>query len=746
MSTIRNASTTSSDRRPIRLRLRPDIEMSESHFQGERSWVVKDPVALKYFQLREPEYFATQMFDGNTSAAEIRDALESEFPELNINVETVHYLANSLHKNGLLIADQPGQAAPLIKRRNKEIKQKATQLLMSVMSLRLPGVDPERFLTWLYPKTRFMFSRWFTTACVLLMIAATMLVALNAAEFYRRLPEFGQFFNLRNLLFMAAITMVTKSVHELGHGLMCKHFGGECHEIGFMFLVLTPAMYCNTSDSWTLPNKWHRIAIGAGGMYVEIVMAAAATFIWWYTQPGWLHYLALNTVFLCSVTTIIFNANPLLRYDGYYMLSDYLEIPNLAQKSKTSLINGLRVACLGMKPLQARTLPKRNRISFATYAVAAFIYRWFVMILIFWFLAKFFEPWGLSVIGHGLIAMSLVGMVVIPMFKLVKFFWYPGRLREVKSKRLIPTLIVAGLIIWGLFAIPVPRHVTANFVVQPIDADQVYVLQPGSLLELKKQPGDAVKAGETIAILENDELTLEKERLLGKLAFEKANLASLRMARQTLPAASRQIAQSRTSIADIERLLTAHSKKQTQLVLSASRDGSVIPPPNLAATPGGAGGEVLASWSGTPLDEENRMAFFETQTLFCVVGDPAKMKATMVVDQSDVKLIENGQTVQLLLDEIPGRRFEASVSSVSQDALTTLPRELSITNGGNVSVKPLPDGREAPLLTSYEVSVPLTDIDAPMLTGYRGKAKIRVEELPLGQQITRYLRTVVNFR
>ena len=143
-----------------------------------------------------------------------------------------------------------------------------------------------------------LFWRSTTFVFVALMISAAILILSNLSEFYSKLPEFGQFFNVRNILFMGAILIVTKSIHELGHGLMCKHYGGECHEIGFMLLVMTPAMYCNTSDSWLLPNKWHRIAIGAAGMYVETVIAAAATFIWWYTHPGWLHYLALNTICL----------------------------------------------------------------------------------------------------------------------------------------------------------------------------------------------------------------------------------------------------------------------------------------------------------------------------------------------------------------------------------------------------------------------------------------------------------------
>ena len=126
---------------------------------------------------------------------------------------------------------------------------------------------------------------------------------------------------------------MTKVLHEFGHGLSCKHFGGECHEMGVMILVLTPCLYCNVSDSWMLPNKWHRAAIGAAGMYVEVVLASICTFIWWFTEPGLFNYLCLNVMFICSVSTVMFNANPLLRYDGYYILADILEIPNLRQKA-----------------------------------------------------------------------------------------------------------------------------------------------------------------------------------------------------------------------------------------------------------------------------------------------------------------------------------------------------------------------------------------------------------------------------
>ena len=746
MATVNQTSNTSSDRRPIALRLRPDLVIRVSNYQGEDSWVVKDPIALKYYQLRGPEYFASQMLDGATSAVEIREALESEFPELKITTETVHLLVNSLHKNGLLVSDLPGQAEPLKKRRNKELKQKATQLLMSVMSMRFPGVDPEPFLNWLYPKVRFLFWRSTNIVCLMLMVSAAVLILSNLNEFYSRLPEFGQFFNVRNILFMGAIMIVTKSIHELGHGLMCKHFGGECHEIGFMLLVLTPAMYCNTSDSWLLPNKWHRIAIGAAGMYVETVIAAVATFVWWYTHPGWLHYLALNTVFLCSVSTIIFNLNPLLRYDGYYMLSDYLEIPNLGQKSKTSMINALRVACLGMKPVQHRSLPKRRRWAFAAYSVSSFVYRWFVMLMIFWFLIQIFEPYGLSVLAHAMIVMSLFGMIVIPMFKLTKFFLYPGRLREVKQIRLLISAALVAAMFWFLFTIPVSRHVTASFVLRPIDADQVFVVEPGKIQKLNKKPGDLVSKGETIAILENDDLDLEAEQLKGSLARENATLATLKLANRDRAGTGRQIAETSVRIAEIEKRLKSQALKRKHLNLVASRDGQLIAPPNIAAPPASQAVERLGRWSGTPLDAENRNAHFDASTLFCIVGDPTRMQATLVVDESDINLVSAGQKVELMFDELPGERFTAEVANVSRDSLRELPRELSITNGGSVAAEPRGDGSESPLLTSYEVAVPLANIDSKLLTGFRGSAKIKVSELPLGQQIVRYVRTVINFR
>ncbi len=729
------------------MRKRYDLEVQETVYQGEKSWILKDPVALKYFRLQAPEYMAFEMIDGVNSYATIKLHLENQFPEMELRIEDVYALVTSLHKSGLLLSDAAGQDQPLTERRNKELKQKGMKLLMSAMSLKFPGVDPERFLNWLYPKVSWLFSRWATAICFAVCACALMLVLSNLEEFYRKLPEFSQFFNFNNLLFMGSILIVTKSIHELGHGLMCKHFGGECHEIGFMLLVMTPAMYCNTSDSWTLPNKWHRIAIGAAGMYVEVVLAAFATFLWWHTQPGFAHFLALNIMFLCSFSTLVFNANPLLRYDGYYMLSDYLEIPNLSQKSNMALIDQLKVNCLGMKPNNSRLMPQRGLLTFAVYAVASFLYRWFVMLAIFWFLIHLFRPYGLEILGHLLIGMSMIGMVVIPLYKATKFFLWPGRFREVKMIRLLTTGALVFAFAWALFSIPVTHHVTASFVTRPIDAQMVYATAPGTLTDVSFRPGDKVNAGEQIARLESVDLQIEAERLRGQLENLQATVAAYRATTSSNPSNARLIAETKIKSSEVERQIELHKKTQANLVSIAQRDGVVMPPPNIPVRPYDSSTRQLKTWSGTPLDPENENLFVEPGTLICMVGDPERMKATLAVEQSERALVEVGQHVRLMLDEMPGIEFGGTVDFIGQDPMTSVARELSQNNGGGIATRVSATGEEVPMLTWYEVSVTIqSQSDYPLMSGFRGAAKIKTSDMPLGDRLIRYITNVVRFR
>ena len=158
-----------------------------------------------------------------------------------------------------------------------------------------------------------------------------------STNFARGCRKCSALFDPRNLFWLLLAIGAVKVLHELGHALACKHFGGEVHELGFMLLVFAPCLYCDVSDAWRLPSKWQRIAVSAAGMVVELVLAALATIVWWYAQPGVVQLVALNIMIVCTVSTLLVNGNPLLRYDGYYILSDLVETPNLWQRSREVL-------------------------------------------------------------------------------------------------------------------------------------------------------------------------------------------------------------------------------------------------------------------------------------------------------------------------------------------------------------------------------------------------------------------------
>ncbi len=740
---FQDLSQITSDQRPLALRLRPDLFMQESFFQGQRCWVVKDPLAMKYFRLLEPEYAALQALGQPISVRQLKQLLDQQFPDRLFRMDDVQRLVGQFHQQGLLISDAAHQAAPLLKRNSKEVRQKWLRVFTSVLAWRFPGVDPDQFLTWLYPKIRWAFSRAFVTCVGLLCASAALLVLRNLDEVQRRLPEFYQFFGFQNMLMMGGILVFTKSFHEMGHGMMCKHFGGECHEIGFMLLVLTPAMYCNTSDSWVLPNKWHRIAIGAAGMYVELILAGICTWIWWYTQPGWLHHLTLNIVFLCSVSTVMFNANPLLRYDGYYMMSDLLEIPNLSQKSQLSLINRLRTICLGMDPVPSRFLPERNQSMFALYSVSSFAYRWFVYFSIMWFLTKIFKPYGLEILGYTMIGMSLIGMIVVPAYKLTKFFKAPGRWRQVKKPRLLASAVVGLIVLAAIACIPLPHYVYAPLVVRPDQAEYVYVTVPGNLRKINVAPGARVEPGRLLVELSDPQLELDIEQLKGQRESLKRQIESRENAARTSTEEARQIGELNAKLISVKHEIELAEQNLARLTVKANTAGVVFPPPD---SPGPESGMHQVAWSRTPLDTENLGALLPMQTLVCIIGEPKRMKAVLLLEQSDIQFIQPGQKVQLILDEFRYRRLNGLVENVSRNQLGALPPELSTTHGGPVGGTPSASGAETPQLTYFEATVPLHDLALDLTPGFRGNAKIRVGQASVGWRMLRLLRTVFFFR
>jgi putative peptide zinc metalloprotease protein len=436
----------SSTTRSIGLRKRGDLDVTRQVYQGQAWFVVKDPISLHYFRFRPEEYALLEMLDGDASLERLKDDFEARFPPRRITVDELARFVATLHRSGLVIGDRPGQGPQLFERRRQRKWKEWVAWISNVMALRFRGIDPDWLLEKMNPWLGWIFSPAAILAGLAFAASALLLVLVNFETFRSKLPEFNQFFAAGNWLYLAIALGVTKVIHEFGHGLSCKYYGGECHEMGVMLLVFTPCLYCDVSDSWMLPNKWKRAAIGAAGMYVEVVMAAVATYLWWNSHAGVFNQICLDVMFVSSVSTILFNANPLLRYDGYYILSDVLEIPNLRQKANSILGRIASHWCLGIKQPEDPFLPQRKLGWFALYAVASSLYGWFVSLSIFLFVWNVFKPYRLQVLGQILAGAALWGLVIRPMQGMIKFLQVPGRRDEVKAVNVISTTAVAGVV------------------------------------------------------------------------------------------------------------------------------------------------------------------------------------------------------------------------------------------------------------------------------------------------------------
>ncbi|MGB7323614.1 MAG: site-2 protease family protein, partial [Rubripirellula sp.] len=371
-----SAPPTANSSRALLVRKRLDLKVVETRHKHDSAIVVKDPIAMKYHRLRPDEYFVLERLDGNTTLEQIRSAYETTYAPQKVTTGELNQLVFRLHQSGLTISDVALQGDRLRERNQKEKTQKRIGHLTSLLFIRFPGVDPAPLLDRLYPLMRPLMNKVGATAAVAIMVFAAIVFGLHFDEFMSQFPEMGKWIRIEAVLILAAVIGSTKVLHELGHAIMCKHFGGECHQIGPMLLVFTPALYCDTSDSWMLPSRWQRAAVGLAGIGTEVILASIATIVWASTAPGLVHYVAMNVMLVCSVSTVLFNANPLLRYDGYFVLSDLVDVPNLGERSRRLLSGYAMKATMGVDELPDAMMSKTESFWLMLYAVLAFVYRW----------------------------------------------------------------------------------------------------------------------------------------------------------------------------------------------------------------------------------------------------------------------------------------------------------------------------------------------------------------------------------
>ena len=468
---------------PLTVRKRPDLSANRQRYQGTGYWVVKEPVGLQYFRFHDEEYFILNMLDGHVSLQQIKDGFEQRFAPQKITFGDLQQFIGMLHRSGLVISNSPGQGKALARAGPQEEEQgddgQVRERVRAALSRFRPRTDSQRYP----PLVRLAVHRPGVDLLRADCCIASLLLASQYETVYARLPTFQQFFAADRWLILAVTMAIVKVLHEFGHGLSCKKFGGECHEIGFMLLVFTPCLYCNVSDSWMLPNKWKRVWIGAAGIYVEMILASIAAFIWWFTEQGTtINDLCLNMMFLNVVSTVLVNGNPLLRFDGYYILMDVLEIPNLRQKSTEVLKRWFQETCLGLE-LQDDPVPADSR----SIHVRPVHDRQCDLSLGGRFLHLLVRDQSARAVrfagdrADGCRRRICSGLVAQPVIQTWKFCRTPGRLSKVKRTPLLITLGIVAAVIAAVCYIPLPHHIDCAFEIRPSEAGAVYAGTPGRI-------------------------------------------------------------------------------------------------------------------------------------------------------------------------------------------------------------------------------------------------------------------------
>lgn len=729
---MNNPASTTTLSRSLQLRGRRDLIAEPIQFRGTRYWSVKDPLALRYYQLCDEEMFILEQLDGKCSFDELKRRFEARFEPRKLDSNELYAFLGTLHREGLLTSQAAGQAAELLQRHDRAKRHEKLETLTNLLAIRFRGIDPEPFLRVLYPRVRWMFSRFAMLTSLVVIFGALLSLMVYAETFVSRLPRLQTFISVENLMLMAVVLACCKVIHELGHALVCKHFGGECRELGVMLLVFTPCLYCNVSDAWMMRSKWKRIAISAAGIYVELLLASLCTFLWWFSQPGVLNSIFLNIMFICSISTILFNGNPLLRYDGYFILADLVEIPNLRQQAQ-SFWRQLAAKCLGLEPRAAWTLQRRDRAQLAFYGVASLIYRWALVAGILFVVYRALEPYRLETIAQLFSVFVLGGMFFAPVWQLVRVARTPrhGRGRQRWRMACILLAFAGGIILLGM--IPVSRHVTAPIVVEPANATRVHVTVPGTLTRFATI-GQQLAKGDVIVELMDPQLEREVTALSGERDVQKLYTQQLQMLQVLERGAAKdgagsQIVTANEALAATERRLDQKLGDHARLTIMAPQPGIVMPDrPRRPQTMKGQ----LPTWSGTPLDDRNLGSHLDPDTVVCLIGNPSDLKGIALIDSTNIERVERGQSVRMIVDELHEHVLIGTVVEIARVEVSESPPEL-------VAKQLLPSDTTDSTKSYYAVSVALRPGQKSPLLWSSGRVKIAVNPLTLAEVIYRQL-------
>ena len=676
-------------------------------YRGAVWHVVQDQAGGRYHRFSQATQVMIMRMDGKSTVQALWDQACGDSPEAIPTQNEVVELLIQLHAADLLHMDITPDAAALFERYKKRRDQTWKQWLLNPMSLKLPLLDPDRFLCHWSEKLAWLFDWRGALLWLAVVLPAAMLAAQHWSELTGNLSD--QLLAAQNVLLMALVFPFVKALHELGHGFATRIWGGRVHEFGVMFLVFAPMPYVDASAASAFASKYRRAVVGAAGMLVEIFLAALALFAWLAMEPGLPRAIAYNVMLIAGISTLIVNGNPLLRYDAYYIFSDLIEMPNLAQRGQKYLAYLCDRYLFRAREAETTEDDAAEKRWLVLYAIASWCYRVFITVSIILFIAGEFFVFGVL-----LAFWSAITLFVVPIWKALRHVTQSPSLHRRRAQAIRLSLALVTAVLAFLCLIPMPLRTQAEGVIWLPDQALLRAGSNGVFAQWLVAPGTSVTRGTPVLALDDPLLAAELGVAQAKMEEAQARYRIEQFGNPVKAGIARQ------QLEQERRVLERAAERSAQLIVRAATNGILVAP--------------------KPSDMPGQ--YFKKGELLGYVLDREQLIARVVVTQDNIDLVRSAlHATQLRLAEnIPGT-YPASVIREAPGGVDELPTAaLGATGGGTIAVDPKDANGVKTLERVFVFDLRLPDALRPKAFGARVHIRFDHGGEPLAQQAYRRLR------
>lgn len=697
----------------LRPRLAAAVTIDRHVYRGAVWFVVQDPLSGKFHRLSPTGHQFVRRMDGAASVQEVWDAMCAQGAGRDGEIPTQEEIVNllmQLHGADLMQGDISPDASLLRKRHDKRRHQIWKQWLLNPMSLKLPLVNPDRFLD----STAHLFGWCFTPLGALLWLAVVLPALILAGQHWSTLTGnlSDQVLGDGNLWLLAAVFPLIKLAHELGHGYAAKTWGGTVSEGGIMLLVFAPAPYVDASAASGFRSKTRRAMVGAAGMLTELLLAALAMYVWVLVEPGLVRSIAYNTMVVAGISTLVVNGNPLLRYDAYYILADLIEIPNLAQRGQKYLLHLWNRLAYGVEDQDDPHESPGERRWLAGYTAVSWCYRVFITLSIALFIAGEFFFFGV------LFAIwSVVTLIALPLFKGLRYVLKNPTLQRRRPRALALTGALAATLSMLLLLVPMPSRTQSQGVVWLPEQSMLRAGESGFFGRWLIEPGTRVGKDVPVFTLEDPLLASQAEIALARVAEAQARFN----AEQFVNPAKAEVTRRQL---EQERLVLERAREKLARLVVHSRNAGVL----VAARSEDLPGQYL---------KKGELAGY--------VLEKKDLLARVVVKQNDIDLVRTRlRGAELRLADSLAIAHESRILRQVPGGSQELPSNALATRfGGSIAVDPQDKNGTKTLERVFIFDLALPDKVSPSAFGERVHVRFSHHFEPLGIQLWRHLRQLL---